>query len=753
MGKWKRRAFISAGILAGGAVIVGVAIRPGNRSDKVKGIIGDKDDAVFNVWLKISQDNSITAIVPHAEMGQGVHTSLAMMLAEELDADWSKIKIEEAPAHKQYANYALIQGFATGGKKIPTWLIGTTEGAFLTLSKKMDFQITGGSASVRFTGTQAMAVAGGATKEMLKEAAAKAWDVNVSEITTEKSILYHKPSSNKAEYAEFAQAASKLSLPAKPKLKSISDYKIMGTSLARFDVPAKVDGSASFGIDVDLPNMKYATVKIAPVFGSKLKRVDKSKLAGEKGFHKIIQLENAVAVIADGYWQAKQMLARLAIEWEETEHDNISQNSIFASYSDALDKIATGGKSKKDYKSGKAESALADASKVIEAEYKVPYLAHATMEPMNCTVWVQDDKCEIWGGSQNPLGFKGAVAKAIKMDAEKVTMHNQFLGGGFGRRSENDVPIMAALIAKEVDYPVKMIWSREEDTRQDVYREATISRFKAGLDSEGNPSAYTNQYLIKHHPKEASVIPYSIPNTNVRYVKGETHVPWGNWRSVDHTVHGFAIESFIDELAAESGKDGYQFRRELLKENQKLLNVLDLAAKKSDWGKPLPANWGRGISLQESFGTIVAEVVEAEIVEGEIKVHRVICAADPGFAVHPQGFKSQIESGVIYGLSAALYGEISIENGAVVQSNFHDYPVLRMAETPEIETHIINSGTALGGGGEPGTPGIASALGNAIYDAIGVRVRALPFSKTDLGKKALIGENNKGKPGVNELIS
>ncbi len=738
MGKWKRRAFIGTGILASGAVIFGVAIRPGNRAGKVSNLIAEDEDVVFNVWLKISPDNTVTAIIPHAEMGQGVHTSLAMMLAEELDADWSKVKFEEAPAHKEYANYALIKGFLTGGKNIPTWLHGTIDGTTLAIGKKMNMQITGGSTSVRLTGRTGLAVAGAATREMLVKAASKAWDVPEKEIKTEKSTLSHS-SGKSAPYAEFAAAAAKLALPSNPKLKDIKDYKILGTSPARFDVPKKVDGTAHFGIDAILPGMKYAAVKSSPVFGAKVKSVDEDSISSMKGIIKVVKLDRTVAVIADGYWQAKQALDRLAITFESTENDRLSQSDIFDEYAAKLDQFENGGKKKKDYKSGNVVKAIEGAEKVIEAEYKVPYLAHAAMEPLNCTAWVKGSRCEIWTGSQNPLGFQSAVAKALDIKNEDVTVHNLLLGGGFGRRAENDVPVMSAKIAREVDFPVKMIWSREEDMRQDVYREATISRFKAAFDKDGHPIAYANQYLIKHHPPEASIIPYAIENTAVHYTDGNSHVPWGNWRSVDHTVHGFAIESFIDEMAVAAGKDGYEFRRSLLENRPKLLKVLDLAAEKGGWGKPLPENWGRGISLQESFGTIVAEVVEAEVSNGEIKVHKVTCAADPGFAIHPNGFKSQIESGVIYGLSAALHGEISIENGAVVQSNFHDYPVLRMSETPKIETYIINSGDGLGGGGEPGTPGIAPALANAIYNAIGVRVRELPFAKAELERKALIG--------------
>ncbi len=739
MGKWKRRAFISAGILAGGAVIVGVAIRPGNRASKVKNIIGNDEDAVFNVWLKISPDNTVTAIIPHAEMGQGVHTSLAMMLAEELDADWSLVKFEEAPAHKQYANYTLIDGFIIGEKKIPSLLQGTLDGAFLALTKKMDFQITGGSASVRFTGVKGMQLAGAATKSMLKEAAAKEWNVNVDEIKTEKSILSHPGTNRSAKYAEFAHAAAKLSMPGKPKLKAITEYTLMGTSPSRFDLPVKVDGSAKYGIDAAPPGLKYATVKASPVFGAKLKTADTSVAEGMQGVQKIVVLENAVAVIADGYWQAKQALAKINIEFESTENDQINQKSIFDTYGSILDEVAEGKNRKKDYKSGDIETAYSNANKLIEAEYKVPYLAHATMEPMNCTIWFREGKCDVWTGSQNPLGFRGAVAETLKINDDQVFIHNQFLGGGFGRRAENDVSIQAAMIAKDVNYPVKLIWSREEDIRQDVYREATISRFKAALDINGMPTAYSNQYLIKHHPAEASQIPYEINNKSVYYADGKTHIPWGNWRSVDHTVHGFTTESFIDELAHASGKDGYEFRQSLLQNNPAYLKVLDLAAEKANWNSELPKNWGRGIALQKSFGTIVAEVAEVEIIDNEIKVHRVVCAADPGFAVHPDGFIAQIESGVIYGLTAALYGEINIENGAVVQSNFHDYQILRMSETPKIETYIINSGTAIGGGGEPGTPPIAPAVANAIFNAIGVRVRELPLKKADLKQKEVIG--------------
>ncbi len=737
MKKWTRRAFIATGVLAGGTAVVGVAIRPGNRSDKVADLIGEEGDAIFDVWLKISPDNTVTAVIPHSEMGQGVHTALAMMLADELDADWSKVRFEEAPAHKEYANHILIKGFLTGGMKIPTFLQGTVDGTFLTIGKSMGLQITGGSGSVRFTGEHGMRVAGAAAKAMLKQAAAEQWEVPASEIATENSTLIHQASGQSAPYAKFAVRAAELKMPVQPKLKSIEEFKIMGTSPPRFDTPAKVKGTAKFGIDIQLPNMKYAAINASPVFGAKVVSVDEAKVQTMPGFQKLVQLENAVAVVADSYWQAKKALAQVSIQFEETEAKGLDQAAIFTQFEQALDEAEASGKAEKDHKSGNAKEVLANAGRVVEAEYRLPYLAHATMEPMNCTAWVQPESCEIWVGSQNPLGFAVEAAKILDLKTSQVQVHNQFMGGGFGRRAETDVLKQTLLIAKEVDVPVKLIWSREEDMQHDVYREANISRFKAALNEAGQPVAWKNHFLYKHHPVEAPYIPYGIENQLIQYSDSKTHVPWGNWRSVDHSMHGFFTESFIDEVAHANKQDPYQYRRNLLADNPRFRKVLDLVAEKSDWKRPLPPNWGRGMAIHQSFGTIVAEVAEVEVDDaGGVKVHRVVVAADPGFAVHRDGFKAQIESGVVYGLTAALYGEITIEDGAVAQSNFHDYQMLRMKDMPKIETHILNSGEALGGAGEPGTPVIAPALANAIYDATGERIRQLPVKNHNLTRKA-----------------
>lgn len=732
MGKWTRRAFITTGVLAGGAVVIGVAIRPGNRAGKVAPLIAGEDETVFNVWVKISPDNTVTAIIPHAEMGQGVHTTLAMMLADEMDADWNLVRSLEAPAHKEYANYALAKGYTVGDVDFPAFLIDTIDGVFLTVTQMMSLQITGGSTSVATTGQQAMRVAGAAAKAVLLQAAAEAWNVPLDELRAKNSHIIHGKSDRIATYADFARQAAELSQPVKPILKSLDEFTILGTDVQKFDVPAKVDGSALFGIDAQLPGMKYATVKASPVFGTNVKSVDETSIQDMPGIRKVVNLDTAVAVIADGYWQAKQALDKLRVVFEESGNATVEQSEIFGQFASDMDAAIANGDEIVDFETGDVDAAMATAARTVEAEYRVPYLSHATMEPMNCTAWVHDDICELWTGTQNPLGFAAEVAGVLDMDLEDVVLHNQYLGGGFGRRAFPDYAIQAARLASEVHYPVKLIWSREEDMRHDHYRQASLSRFKAALDSSGKPTAWVNQYVEKHDPKEAPYIPYGIDNQFIHFAESQTHVPWGFWRSVDHSLHAFFTESFIDELAFEAGQDPYQYRHDLLEKKPRFRKVLDLAAEKSNWDAPLPENWGRGIAIHRSFGTIVAQVVEVEVTEGKVRPRRAICAVDAGFAMHPDGIKAQMESGIVYGLTAALYSEISIHRGAVAQSNFHDYPMLRMNESPDIETYIINSGEKIGGAGEPGTPAIAPALVNAIFDATGKRIRELPVRLHDL---------------------
>lgn len=732
MKKWTRRGFIGAGVVAGGAAVFGVAIRPGNRAGKVADFMAGRD-TLMNLWLKIGTDNIITVIVPHAEMGQGVHTSLAMMLADELDADWDKIKIEEAPSHKEYATGGVIRGFIGGGKEYSKIMQDTMNGIFNTISKVMNMELTGGSASVRFTGKYVMRIAGAAARSMIKEAAAEEWDVPVSELITEKSVVSHPASSKTAPYSQFAAKAAELKMPVQPVLKKPEEFKIMGTSPQRNDIPAKVNGTAQFGLDVKLPEMKYATVMASPVFGNKVKSIDDSSLTKKSAFQQVINLEDAVALVSDGYWSAKQGLNELKVEFETSENDAVNTEILFARFKSALD---SGENLKKDLKEGDVEKAFEAADALVEAKYKVPFLAHAAMEPMNCTVWLQGDKCEVWLGCQNPLGAQKAVADIMDLDMDQVQVYNQYLGGGFGRKSETDIVEQAAKIAKQVPFPVKLIWSREEDVQHDKYREGSYSHFKGALDKDGNLTAWQNIYTIQTHPNEASLPPYETANKNIAHVDCAYHVPWGNWRSVAHSKHGFFIESFVDELATKANMDPFEFRNAFLVNSPRMQKVLALAAEKSNWGSEMPEGSGRGISLCEGFGSIVAEVAEVTISEdGQLKVDKVICVADAGYAMHPDGFIAQMESGIVFGLTAALYGEINVDKGAVVESNFHNYQMLRMSECPVMETHIINSGETIGGGGEPSTPGIAPAVCNAIFAATGIRVRELPLKNHDLSKE------------------
>ncbi len=728
MGKWTRRGFITAGVISGSALVVGVAIRPGHRTPELAKYVAGEGESLINAWVKIDQDNKVTVIVPHSEMGQGAQTALAQMLADELDAKWEDVTFQEAPAEDGYANAPMGKGYVLGDMAIPKALVGTIDGVFMQAAQAMHLQITGGSASIRTTGVYGMRVAGAAAREMLIDSAAQSWGVESTEISTDQGMLIHQVSGRKEPYAAFAALAGQRTPSATPKLKSADQFKIMGQHKPRLDIPAKVDGSAKFGIDVVVEGMKYATVNASPVFGGTVESFDAAKAEKMAGVVGIVNLGDAMAVVADGYWQAKQALAAIDIHWSSTASDRVNSEKIFEQFQQDIEKAVASGDAKTDIQVGEASSILANASSVVSRKYQVPYLAHACMEPMNAVATVKDGKCDIRMGTQNPLGFKHEVAAALGMESADVTITNYFMGGGFGRRSNSDVAIQAARIAREVGVPVKLIWSREEDVQHDHYRPAVASNFQAVLNAEGLPVAWANQYVDKHEPTEAPLIPYAIANQDIQYVDSPTHVPFGPWRSVDHSQHGFFTESFIDELAVEAKQDPYQYRRELLSEQPRHRAVLDLVAEKAGWDKPLGKNRGRGIALQESFGTIVAEVVEVTVENAEVSVDRVVIAVDAGFAVAPDGLTAQMESGIIYGLTAALYGEISIEGGSVKQANFDTYPMVRMDDAPEIETHIINSFESWGGAGEPGTPGTAPALTNAIFAATGTRIRQLPVS-------------------------
>ncbi len=719
-----RRRFILGTTAVGGGLLIAYA-----STGPSKHQIANRDaggQPFLTTWLRISPDNTITVIVPHSEMGQGILTSLPMMAADELDADWKNVRVEQAPATDLFANGVLIKGFAESmGVSIPGFLDGLASAATMKVAEIMNMQITGGSSSVRFTGEHGMRVAGAAAREMLVKAAAVRLEVPESELSTSLSFVHHAASGRSLSYGELASDASRLEPSSAPRLKTPKDFTLMGKSIPRIDIPAKVDGSARYGIDAEAPGMLYAAVRTSPVFGNKLVSVNPASALQKRGVVKVVELDDAVAVVADNYWRAKQALAAMDIRFEETANDAVSTQSIYAQFDAALQ-----GELNDDVVEGDAATAIAEATTVVEATYRVPYLAHAAMEPMNCTVHFHEGKCDVWTGTQDNLGIRGRVAKIAEMDENDVTLHAFYLGGGFGRRLPTGTNTIdqATLIAKQFDVPVKTIWSREDDMQQDYYRPAVTSKFRGGFDANNRLVAWENHYIGKNEPAEAAHTPYSIPHKDISYAESETHVPFGAWRSVAHSQHTFFLESFVDELAHRSGQNPYQFRLNMLAEKPRHAAVLKAAAEKAGWELNLPPGHAQGIALQESFGSIVAQVAEVSITpSGQVRVHRVTCAIDCGRSINPDTVASQVESGVIFGLTAALYGEITIDKGRVMQNNFNDYEMVQLHDAPEIDMVSIESGAALGGLGEPATPPIAAAVANAVYILTGQRVRELPL--------------------------
>jgi len=734
MNKWSRRGFIGAGVLTGGALVVGVAIRPGNAVDKLRGsVAGGEGEQLVNAWVKIDRDNTVTAIVPHCEMGQGAHTTLAQMLADELDADWAKVSVMQAPADGNYVVPDAARDFvAAWSLDAPKWLEPTYNGLFTQISKLGDVLVTGGSSSVRTTGQHTMRLAGAAARQMLVAAAAARWNVPASEIVAENSTLVHKASNKRGTYGEFAEAASQESMPQTPPLKDVSQYKLMGKGLQRLDIPAKVNGEALFGIDAQVPGqkLKYVAVKAPPVPGVKVEAINTATAKTMPGVREILNMGDFVAVVADGYWQAQMALNMVEPRYSRTEGDGLDSAKLSARFAKALDDAGdTGGTSLA--KEGDAPGAFAGAAKKVVAEYKVPFVAHAAMEPINCTAWVHDGKCEIWTSTQVPLMARSAVAKALEISNDDVTVNQLYLGGAFGRRLESDYPVQAARVAKATGYPIKMIWSREEDTRQDFYRPADTSRFWGGLDGSGKPVSWNNAFTQLNGPDGSwDVSHYDVPNRSIRHAPADMHLRFGSLRSVDHSQQGFFVESFIDELAHAAGQDPFEYRRALLSKSPRHKTVLEKVAQMAGWGTPLPDGSGRGIALVKSFGTIVAEVAEVTLQDGKPRVTKVWCCADAGYVMNPDGFAAQMEGGIIYGLTTALYSGITLKDGGVEQSNFHDYQMVRMEDAPVVMVDVINGDSkVLGGAGEPSLPPLAPAVTNAIFAATGKRIRELPIAK------------------------
>ena len=722
--KLSRRKFLLVSAVAGGGVLIGYAATRPSRHRVANNTLAEGGERFVTSWIRLAPDNRIKVYVPHSEMGQGIHTALGQMAADEMDADWELVEIEQAPATDLFANDAIVAGL--GGEMAPAFLTGVINASALTAARIANLQTTGGSASVRFTGENSMRVAGAAARQMLLECAADRWGVAVEECSTELSHVHHSASGRSLAYGELASAAAELEPPKNPVLKDRSQFNIMGKAISRRDIPPKVDGSAPYGIDAHSEDMLYAALRLAPVFGAKLVSVDAGQALAQRGVQRVVELEDGYAVVADNYWRAKQALELVEATFEPTENDNVSS----AMLAERFDAALASDNGSEDFESGDADAALEEAGDVLEANYRVPYLAHAAMEPMNSTMHIQGDTADLWTSTQDALAIKARAASSAGLREYDVTYHHSYLGGGFGRRLPFTWNVIdhAALIAKEFDVPVKTILTREEDMRQDYYRPAVHSNFRAAFDGEGRVTAWRNRFTGPIQVPGAAHIPYAIPNQSIRVVDVETHVPIASWRSVDHSQQTFFIESFIDEIAHRGGVNPYQLRMDLLQEHPRHRNVLQVAAESAGYGSGLPEGHALGIAVQESFGSIAAQVAEVSIGDdGRAIVHKVTCAMDCGWVVNPDGAEAQIESGIIFGLTAALHGAITIEDGQVVQGNFPDYEMLRMATTPEIVVHLVESGNPSGGLGEPATPPVAAAVANAIYILTGQRIRELPI--------------------------
>ncbi len=732
--KWSRRGVIGAGVLAGGALLIGVGVRPGNPVGRLSPLVaGGEGEELINSWVKIDADNIVTAIVPHCEMGQGAHSVLGQMLADELDADWDKVRVMQAPADGNYVVTDTARMFvAPFTMNAADWLEPTWNGLFTQVARLADAMITGGSSSIRTTGQHGMRIAGAAARKMLIGAAADEWGVPAGEIVTRDSTLIHEASGNSAPYAQFAAAAAEQPMDHTPTLKTSDQYRLMGKSKSRTDIPAKINGTAEFGIDAEIEGqtMSYAAVRRPPVPGTTALSMEYAQAEAMPGVLQILNMGNFVAVVADSYWQAQQALNTIEVDWSESESPIKTTEDQFAAFAAALD---TGGESVAA--KGDAAGAFANAATKLEAEYKVPYLAHAPMEPLNCTAWYRgtDDgpQCDIWTSTQVPLMARSAVAGTIGLDDESVIIHHPYLGGAFGRRLGAEYVAMAARLAKATGYPVKMIWSREEDTQKALYRCADLNRFAVGLDGEGRLVSYDSVFTQRHDPAEACLpAMYDIPNTNVRVAESELHLPFQAWRSVDHSQQGWFIESMIDEAAHAAGQDPLEYRMAMLSNAPRHKAVLQRAAEVSGWNAPAAEGKAKGVAIVESFGTIVAEVIEVDMSSGKPQMTNIWAVCDAGYVMNPDGFRNQIEGGIVFGLTAAMYGELDLVDGAIRQSNFHDYKMLRMNEVPNIAVELINSGDIpIGGAGEPGLPPAAPALTNAIFAATGTRIRELPIAK------------------------
>ncbi len=722
-----RRTFLIGGAAVVGGGIFAIKYADSAARSTAATLTNGKDGHNFATWLRIGDDGKITLYSPHTDIGQGSNTGLAQMLAEELDADWAKVEVVSAPAESAFANVPLGRGFLAEMTGAPGIVGALPMSVASMITRSLDLQITGGSSALRFTGQHGMRVIGAATRLALIDTAAKRLGVPAAELTTANSKVTHAKSGRALGYGALAAEAATHSLSSAPVLKQAKDFRFIGKSVPRFDIPAKVNGTAQYGMDVIKPDMRVATVIAAPVRGGKLVSVDPAPAMAVAGVEQVIKLDGAVVVVAKGYWQALKGARALSPKFSDGGNGGISTASIFADQ----DKLRAANKPDATAGSGDVDAGFkASGAKLVEADYRLPFLHHAMMEPFALTAHHKDGTLEIWGGMQDPLASKMGAAKAAGLAPDKVTFHPMLIGGSFGRRLPMYMEIVdqVARVAMQVPHPVKLIWAREEEVSQGAYRPQSSAHIKGAVGGDGKMTAL--QYDFAQPEDGLREVPffYDLPAATRRHFKQVSNQTVGAWRSVNATQHGFFTESFIDELAHAAGVDPFEFRKRHLKPGSRHRAVLEEVAKRSGWGTPLPAGTGRGIAIVESFNTIAAHVTEATLNDdGSPKVIKVTAVVDCGTVVNPRNAEAQVMGGIVMGLSTAIGEAITLDKGAVQQSNFNDYPVLKLADAPVIDVHFINSGHEMGGLGEPGLPPAAPALANALFAATGKRVRQLPI--------------------------
>jgi len=705
-----RRALLKGGAIFGAGLVVGFGppLRGGRAAAQGATVFAP------NQWLRIDADGLVTIVNSVPEMGQGTSTAMPMVVADELDADLSRVRVEQAPADpKRYANPV------TGSQSF------------------------GGSRGIR-DHLEMWRRAGAAAREMLKQAAAAEWGVPLESVETEVGAVVHPPTGRRLPYGRLVEKARQLPVPQHPTLKTPEQFRYIGKDVERLDIPAKVNGTGVFGLDVQVPGMLVATIQKCPVLGGTVQSFDGSSTNAVKGVRHVVQVSSGVAVVADTFWAARKGRQALRVAWNEGPLARLTSAQIAQEYAALAAQPGLVAKQE-----GDVATALAAAGKTIDAVYRVPYLHHATMEPMNCTANVTADECTIWAPTQNPGGSQAIAATLTGLPVEKVRVNTTLLGGGFGRRGELDFVIDAVETSKAVGAPVKVVWTREDDMQHGFYRPATHNVLRAALDEHGMPAAWFHRIvgpgiviqkgsappgtIDRTAVEGARNMPYDVPNLQVEWVNKDPGVPVGFWRSVGASQNAFVVEGFVDELAAAARQDPLEYRKALLGKSPRHTAVLELAGQKAGWGTALPPGHARGIAVAFSYESYAAEVAEVSVAkDGGVRVHRVVCAIDCGFAVDPDQVRAQMEGGVVYALTAALYGRITIDHGRVVQSNFGDYPMLRIGEMPRVEVHILDSGEKPGGTGQPGVPPLAPAVCNAIFALTGKRIRELPIARAAL---------------------